>query len=130
VAHHGDRSVGDPGEDGQRVAHAHLDPARLEASTTARIGGPEVRELWASPIPLVREIANDLLEDRRPARLELDPDRPSRSARDGRPEQRPADPGEWVKDEVTGPAEELDESGHQPRRLVRPVRSPCRMPEF
>jgi len=41
----GDRSIGDPGHDGQRVAHAHLDPARLEASTTARIGRPEVGEI-------------------------------------------------------------------------------------
>ena len=65
------------------------------------------------------QVAHDLLVDRRPARLELDADGPPRAARDGRPEQRAADPGERVEHELARPAEELDQPGHQARRLVR-----------
>ena len=46
------------------------------------------------------------------------------------PEQRPADAGEGVEHELTGAAEELDEAGHQARRLVRAVRLARRVPEL
>src|SRR5262249_3378063 len=65
-----------------------------------------------------------------PARRELDPEGPPRPARDRRAEERPADAGEWIEHQLTGLREELDEPGHQPRRLVRAVGLAQGMPEL
>ena len=77
-----------------------------------------------------RQIEHDLLVDGHPARIQLDAEGPPRSAGDGRAEQRPADAGERVEHELAGPAEELDEAGHQPRRLVGAVRLAGGVPEL
>ena len=105
-------------QDGQRVADIEPQTRWVEPPRPARIRGAEVGELRTEAVPLGGQVAHDALVDRRPARLELDPDRPPRAAGDGRPEQRAADPGERVEHEVARPAEELDEPGHQARRLV------------
>ena len=92
--------------------------------------GPRSARSRPGAVALVRQVAHDLLEDRGPARVELDADGPPRSARDGRAEQRPADAGERVEDQLAGPAEELDQARHQPRRLVRAVDPPGRVPQL
>ena len=94
------------------------------------IGGAEVGEQRAGAIALGRQVAHDIGVDRGPARLELDADRPARPAGDGRAEERPADAGERVEHELAGLGEELDQAGHQARRLVRPVRPARGVPEL
>ena len=81
-------------------------------------------------VALGGEVGDDLRVDRGPALVELDAERPPRAARDGRAEQRPADARERVEHELAGPAEELDQPGHQPRRLVGAVRLARRVPEL
>ena len=56
-----------------------------------------------------------------PARLDLHAESPPRAAGDGRSEQRPADSGEGIENQVAGPREELDQARHEPGRLVRPM---------
>ena len=80
-----------------------------------------------SPSRSADRSSTTLLEDRGPARIELDPDGSPRPTRDRRTEQRPADAREWIEDELAGPAEELDQARHQPRRLVRAVRLALRV---
>ena len=58
------------------------------------------------------------------------PEGAPRSAGDGGAEQRPADAGERVEHQLPGLAEELDQAGHQARRLVRPVRPSRGVPEL
>ena len=76
------------------------------------------------------EPGDDRLVDRRPARVELDAERPPGTARDRRADQRAADARERVEDELTGAAEELDQPGHEPRRLVGAVRLARHMPQL
>ncbi len=55
-----------------------------------------------SPSRSAGEAGDDLVVDRRPARIELDADGAPRTARDRGAEQRPADAGERVEDELAG----------------------------
>ena len=117
-------------QDRERVADPQLEPGRVERPRSARVGRAEVGEVGPEAVALGRQVAHDVVVDGRPARVELDAERPPRAARDGRPEQRPADTRERVEDELAAAREELDQAGHQPRRLVRAVRPPRTMPEL
>src|SRR4029077_19369317 len=67
---------------------------------------------------------DDLAVDRGPAWRQLDPEGPPRPPCDRRAEERPADAREGIEDELARLREELDEAGHEPRRLVRPAGPP------
>ena len=114
-----DRAIGDRRQERERVADAHLDARRIERPRAAGVGRAQVGQCRPGAVPFVREVAHDLLVDRRPARVELDPDGASRSTRDRGAEERPADAGERIEDQLAAAAEELDQPGHQSRRLVR-----------
>ncbi len=86
-----------------RVADAKLGTARVERPTTARIGGAQVDELGTAAVPLGAQHVDDLAVHGGPAWIQLEADRPSWAAGDGRTEQRPADTRERVQDELTGP---------------------------
>ena len=115
---------------------ARASPTRSSTPDGSNGRGPpgsadaEVGEVRPGAVALVGEVADDLLEDRGPARVELDPDGAPRSARDRGAEQRPADARERIEDQLAGPAEELDQPGHQPRRLVRAVDPAGGVPEL
>ena len=59
--------------------------------------------------------------DLRPTGLDLEPERPPRAPADGGAEERSADAGERIQHQLPALGEELDESGHQARRLVGAV---------
>ena len=117
-----DRAVGQ-----RRAGRARASPTRISQPdgsnerTPGRVDRPEVGEERARAVALGEQVADDVGVDRRPARLELDAQRAPRSLGDGRAEERAADPGERIEDQLAGPGEELDEPGHEPRRLVRAV---------
>ncbi len=116
-----DRAVRDRRQEGEGIADPHLHAGGIERPRPARIGRAQVRELRTGAVALVCQVADDPLEDGGPARIQLDADGPPRPARDGRSEERPSDPGERIEHELSGPAEELDQTRHQPRRLVGSV---------
>ena len=92
------------GQQREGIAAAHSDPARVERALAARIGSAEIGEQRAGAVPLAEEVAHDRLVDRDPARIELEAECPARPAGDRRAEQRPADSGERVEDELAGSA--------------------------
>ena len=108
-------------EDHLGVADPQLQPGRVERPRPARIIRAQVRQLGAESVTLGEGIADHIVVDLSPGRRQLDPQGAPRAAGDRRAEQRPADPRERVQDQLTGPGEELDEPGHQPRRLVGSV---------
>ena len=114
----------------ERIADPQLQPGRVERPRSTRIGRGEVDQVRSEAVALGRQVAYDVVVDRRPARVELDAERPARAARDGRAEQRAADTRERIEHEIAAPGEELDQAGHQPRRLVRPVRASRAMSEL
>ena len=71
-------------------------------SVSPGIGRAEVGQDRSAAIALGQQRRDQRLVDVRPALVELDADRPARTARDGRPQQRPADPGERIEDEIAG----------------------------
>ena len=97
-------------------------PDGSNAARAARVGRAEVREPGPAPSCSALQRRDRLGEHGGPARVELDADRPPRAAGDRRAEQRAADARERVEDELAGAGEELDQAGHQARRLVRAVR--------
>ena len=119
------RSAGGPAR-----RRPQLEPDGSKPARAARIRRPEVRDRRTEPVALGAQPGDDLLVDGGPARVELDAERPPRPARDRRAEQRAADAGERVEHELAGLAEELDQAGHQPRRLVRAVRLARGVPEL
>ena len=125
-----DRAVRDAGQERERIADAQLQAGRIEPPRPARVRGAEVGQLRAGPIALRGEVADHRLVDRGPAGIEFDADGPSWPAGDGRSQERAAHPGERVQDQLTGPAEELDEAGHQAWRLVGAVGLACGMAEL
>ena len=86
--------------------------------------GPRSASSGPAPSRSADSARDGLVEHRDPARVELEADRPPRTARDRRAEQRPADARERVQHQLARPGEELDQPGHQPGRLVRPVDLP------
>ncbi len=114
-----DRALGQGRQDRQRVAEAKLQARWIEPARTSRVGRAEVRDQRPGAVTLGEELGHDPFVDRDPARIELDAQGVPGSAGDGRTQQGPADAGERVQDELAGPAEELDQPGHQPGRLVR-----------
>ena len=109
------------GQELEGVAEPHLQPRRVEAALASRIGRAQVGHAGTSPVALPDQAVNDLVEDLDPARFDLEADGTARAPGDGCPEQRAADPGERVEDQLTGRGEELDQAGHQPGRLVGAV---------
>src|SRR5947207_2440211 len=89
----------------------------------------EARAARSEPVTSAEHVPDDALEHRRPPRIQLDPDRSTRTARDRSAQQGAADAGERVEHELTGPTEELDDPGHEPRWLVRAVRLARRVPK-
>ena len=105
-------------------------PDGIEPPRLARVRLAQVREHGPQSVALTEQVRHEAFVDGRPARVEFDADGPPWAARDRGAEQRAADPGERVEDELAGLGEELDEPGHQARRLVRAVGLACRVAEL
>ena len=105
-------------------------PDGIEAPRSARVALPEVRELDPATFPVRERGRDDLAVDLGPARRQLEADGPPRPARDRGAEERAAHAREGIEDELAALGEELDEPGHQPRRLVGAVLLPERVPEL
>ena len=85
-------------QDRQRVADLEL-AARPDRIRAGRRDPAAPRSASCGPeaVALGRQVAHDALVHVDPAWIELDADGPPRTAGDGRPEQRAADPGERVE---------------------------------
>ncbi len=116
-----DGAVGQCRQDGQGVTQAEVQARRVERTRPAGVGRAQVRDPRPRAVVLGEQPGDHLMVDRDPARIQLDADGAPRSTRDGRPQQCAADAGERVQDEVAGLAEELDQAGHESRRLVGAV---------
>ena len=90
------------GRSRERVADAQLQTRRVEAARAAGSAVPSSAMLRSRPSCSAASDGDDVVVDRRPARIELDAERPPRPARDRRAEQRPADAGERVEHELAG----------------------------
>ena len=118
------------GQELQRVADAKLAACRVERADAGWIGVPQVRQERPRAAPFRQRRRDDIRIDRRPAWVQLEPERATRPASDRCAQQRPADAGERIQHELAGPGEELDQACHQPGRLVRAVRSPERVTQL
>lgn len=124
------RGCGQGREDREGITHPELTAERIERPRAARVGRAQVGEERPEAVVLGERLPDHRLVDRRPAWLDLEPEGPPRPLRDRGSQERPADAGERIEDELARPGEELDQPGHQAGRLVRPVRFAARVPEF
>jgi len=117
-------------EERQRVAETHLQPRRIEMPLSARVGRTDVRELRTQTVSLRRQDPEQFLEGVDPTLLDLQANGPPGTSSHGRSKERATDAGEGVENELSGLREELDQSSHQARRLVRPVPLAQSMAQF
>ena len=118
-----DRTLRNRGQHRQRVAPAQLESGRIEGPGATRIGRADVGEERSAAVASLEQFAHDGLVHGDPAWLQLDTQGASGTLGNRCAEQRPAHPGEWVEHELARPAEELDQSAHEPWGLVRSVYS-------
>ena len=128
--HEVDACPGQVRQQPQRVAHAHLASRRVERADAGGIRRPKVGKERPESSARRQLLRHDVHVDRGPAGVDLEPERPARSASDRGPEQRAPHPGERVQDQLAGTREELDQSRHQPGRLVRSMCAPEGVPEL